>query len=62
MAKIFCKLAGPVSAVGSASCIAFDSSQVLFQCEAYYTTQTLISINVHFSIGLNNYMEGSGTA
>ena len=62
MAKIFCKLAGPVSAVGSSSCIAFDSLQVRFEGQAYYTMQTLISINVHFSIGLINYMEGSGTA
>ena len=38
MANVFCKLAGPISAVGRVSCIWFDSSQVLFQSPAYYFT------------------------
>ena len=51
MAKIFCKLGGPVGAVGSASCIAFGSTQVLFQGQALYFTGCHLPVTKALSIG-----------
>ena len=51
MANIFCKLDGPFSAVGSASCIAFGSTQARFQGQAYSFTGCHLPVTKALSIG-----------
>ena len=51
MANIFCKSAGPVSAVGSISCNAFGSAQVRFQGQAYSYTGCHLPVTKALSIG-----------